>query len=78
MEVRVSQDNLESELMSHFNPTLQHEKIARLAYRLWEERGRPLWSADSDWLHAERQLRRTMDTGTQFSLSSLRLGPTEY
>jgi len=32
------------------------EDIARLAYALWEQRGRVDGSADQDWLDAERQL----------------------
>ena len=32
------------------------EDIARLAYRIWEERGRPIGSAEVDWYEAERQL----------------------
>ena len=32
-------------------PSLKH-----LAYQLWEARGRPQGSAESDWLDAERQL----------------------
>jgi hypothetical protein len=32
--------------------------IRDLAYRLWEERGKPVGSAEADWLEAERQLAR--------------------
>jgi hypothetical protein len=28
----------------------------RLAYKLWEQRGRPLWDDQRDWFDAERQL----------------------
>ena len=28
----------------------------RLAYELWERRGRPLWDDQTDWLQAERIL----------------------
>lgn len=31
--------------------------VERLAYALWEERGRPDGSADDDWLRAEQLLR---------------------
>jgi DUF2934 family protein len=34
------------------------EDIARLAYQIWEERGRPIGSAEVDWYEAERQLQR--------------------
>ena len=33
------------------------QKQRELAYRLWEERGRPLGRADEDWFEAERRLR---------------------
>ncbi len=35
---------------------LRGEDIARLAYQIWEERGRPSGSAEADWYEAERQL----------------------
>lgn len=37
---------------------MPHEdtSIAELAYSLWEARGRPQGTAESDWLEAERQL----------------------
>jgi hypothetical protein len=33
-----------------------NEAIAKLAYQIWEERGRPPGSAEVDWYEAERQL----------------------
>jgi DUF2934 family protein len=36
-----------------------HEEIAKLAYALWEQRGRPNGSAEVDWLQAERELRQS-------------------
>lgn len=33
-----------------------HDDIARLAHRLWEERGCPEGSPDEDWLRAEALL----------------------
>jgi hypothetical protein len=36
-----------------------HELTARLAYRLWEERGRPLGSPEVDWFAAEKALAST-------------------
>ena len=35
---------------------LHHEKIARLAYSLWERRGRPFGSPEIDWCRAELEL----------------------
>lgn len=32
------------------------EEIARLAYALWQQRGCPIGSAETDWLEAEQQL----------------------
>lgn len=32
------------------------EDISRLAYALWEERGRPIGSPDEDWFQAKAQL----------------------
>lgn len=34
----------------------EHEVIAILAYRLWEERGRPLGSPEVDWFDAKKRL----------------------
>ena len=36
----------------------QSEEIARLAYVLWQQRGCPVGSAETDWLEAEQQLSR--------------------
>jgi hypothetical protein len=33
------------------------EQIARLAYAYWQQRGKPLGSADEDWFRAECDLR---------------------
>jgi hypothetical protein len=32
----------------------RHEFVAKLAYQLWEERGRPFGSPNVDWFQAER------------------------
>jgi hypothetical protein len=37
------------------NPSAQ--EISQLAYALWQERGSPAGSPETDWLEAERQLR---------------------
>ena len=34
----------------------RHEFVAKQAYRLWEERGRPLGSPEVDWFAAEQSL----------------------
>ncbi len=33
------------------------EQVARLAYRYWEERGKPLGTPEEDWFRAEQDLR---------------------
>jgi hypothetical protein len=53
-----------------------HEEIARLAYELWERRGRPLGSPEIDWYAAESAL-GVRDSQEQFSLLSVRLEPEE-
>jgi hypothetical protein len=35
----------------------RHDQIKSLAYKLWEERGRPPGSPERDWLQAEREIR---------------------
>lgn len=32
----------------------RHELVAKLAYQLWEKRGRPIGSPEIDWFAAER------------------------
>lgn len=32
----------------------RHEFVAKLAYKLWEQRGRPFGSPEVDWFAAER------------------------
>jgi len=32
----------------------RHEFVAKLAYKYWEERGRPFGSPEVDWFRAER------------------------
>jgi Protein of unknown function (DUF2934) len=37
------------------------EDIARLAYALWQERGCPIGSPESDWFEAEQKLVRSAE-----------------
>jgi hypothetical protein len=37
---------------------ISQDDIAQLAYALWQRRGCPEGSAETDWLEAEAQLRR--------------------
>jgi hypothetical protein len=32
----------------------EHEDVPKLAYRFWEDRGRPMGSPEVDWYRAER------------------------
>ncbi|HST11955.1 MAG TPA: DUF2934 domain-containing protein [Terriglobales bacterium] len=42
------------ELTTDFPGEDRHEFVAKLAYKLWEERGRPFGSPEVDWFAAER------------------------
>lgn len=42
------------ELTTDFPGEDRHEFVARLAYQLWEGRGRPFGSPEVDWFEAER------------------------
>ncbi len=42
------------ELTTDFLGENRHEFVAKLAYKLWEERGRPFGSPEVDWFAAER------------------------
>jgi hypothetical protein len=54
-----------------------HEEIARLAYELWERRGRPLGSPEIDWYAAESALgvRHSLE---EFSLPGVHFEPEEH
>jgi hypothetical protein len=42
------------ELIPDFPYESRHEFVTKLAYKLWEQRGRPLGSPDVDWFAAEQ------------------------
>ena len=42
------------ELATDFLGEDRHEFVAKLAYKLWEQRGRPLGSPEVDWFAAEQ------------------------
>jgi len=54
----------------------RHEEIAKLAYQLWERRGRPLGSPEIDWFAAESAL-GVQDSREEFSLPGVRFEPEE-
>jgi hypothetical protein len=39
-----------------------HDKIALRAYELWQERGRPMGSPQTDWFRAEREIQSQAET----------------
>jgi Protein of unknown function (DUF2934) len=52
------------------------EQIEKLAYRFWEERGRPFGSSEEDWFKAEREFhRRFIGLPERLPFSSLSMGP---
>ncbi len=54
----------------------RHDEIAKLAYELWERRGRPLGSPEIDGYVAESSL-GVRDSQEQFSLLSVCMEPDE-
>ena len=56
----------------------EHQEIEKRAYRLWEERGRPMGTPEADWFRAKRELIQHWDTQSALPISSLMLEPIEY
>lgn len=54
-----------------------HEVTAKLAYQLWERRGRPFGSPEVDWLAAERVLSAQGDAKLDFPLYGITLEANE-
>jgi len=52
------------------SPTPDPRAIRELAYRLWEERGRPDNCAEAIWLEAERQLSQVHEEFTRAAAPS--------
>jgi hypothetical protein len=44
--------------MSRNTSESDRKEVELLAYKLWEQRGRPVGSPDRDWLRAEREYYR--------------------
>jgi hypothetical protein len=51
------------------------QRIERLAYQLWQERGSPLGSPEDDWFRAENEFRR--EASPALLLSEFVMGPVE-
>ncbi|OLB30224.1 MAG: hypothetical protein AUH13_12165 [Acidobacteria bacterium 13_2_20CM_58_27] len=67
---------VDSRLASKKEEKYTHEGIARLAYELWERRGRPRGSPEIDWYAAETAL-GVQDSREEFSLAGVRFEPEE-
>jgi hypothetical protein len=55
----------------------QREQIEKLAYQMWEGRGRPLGSPEEDWFHAEQQLLNRSHWPSKLPFSALTMEPVE-
>ena len=53
-----------------------HQKVAQLAYRYWQERGSPIGSPAEDWFRAEADLHRT-ERPDQIGIFAFAMEPTE-
>jgi hypothetical protein len=51
---RLSRKQQPVKLNTDFLGEDRHEFVAKLAYKLWEKRGRPLGSPEVDWFAAEQ------------------------
>jgi hypothetical protein len=58
------------ELIPDFPYESHYEFIAKLAYRLWVERGSPLGSPDVDWFAAEKAVYESLAASGTISPSS--------
>jgi len=47
---------IDSQSLSPVQPDSGREQTAALAYRFWEERGRPVGSPEEDWFRAESEI----------------------
>ena len=58
-------------------PEFDHEQIARIAYRFWEQRGRPLGSSEVDWCRAEAEMTAHRRLMARIGVGSLALRPDD-
>ncbi len=56
----------------------QREQIEKLAYQMWEGRGRPMGSPDDDWFRAEEEVIQRSHWPSRLPFSSLTMEPAEY
>jgi len=52
----VAYERIFDENLDAYEAKAKHRATEKIAYRLWVERGRPLWDADTDWRRAEEIL----------------------
>ena len=57
------------ELTPDFLYESRHEFVEKLAYRLWEQRGRPPGSPDVDWQAAEQAVYASLESSGMISPS---------
>lgn len=50
---------------------LRHQQIAKLAYEIWEKKGRPAGSSEQDWFEAERMVDFAVPANLPFGAFSL-------
>lgn len=58
------------ELIPDFAYESHYEFVARLAYKLWEQRGSPLGSPDVDWFAAEKAVYASLAASGMITRSS--------
>lgn len=58
------------ELIPDFAYESHYEFVARLAYKLWEQRGSPLGSPDVDWFAAEKAVYASLAASGMIARSS--------
>jgi hypothetical protein len=64
-----------TQLVKESRSNSRHEQIARVAYELWENNGRPVGSAEKDWLLAEQTLE--LQDPAKIAFGALSLEPRE-
>jgi Protein of unknown function (DUF2934) len=56
------------ELSTDFLGESRHEFVAKLAYKLWEQRGRPFGSPEVDWFAAEQAVYASLAQPSQLRM----------
>ncbi len=69
-ESRLLDEQQPLELIPDFAYESHHEFVARLAYKLWVQRGSPLGSPDVDWFAAEKAIYASLAASGMITSSS--------